>query len=418
MVDMKTPFTEETQIPGGPLVISHTMSEAESVALGFFVDAGSRDEEEGQAGISHALEHMLFKGTKRLDVQALSEALDRFGGNANAFTSRERTCFHIHVLHEDWPAALSLLAEMLLEPALPENEWQRERMVIFSEMGMVEDTPDEWVFEQHMQAAYPGQSVGRPTLGTQQALLRLTHRDLADYLAASYRPPRLLVAAAGRIEHAELAEALAKMAWPQAEAREHREAARLTAGVQYLPRELEQAQLLLSYPGITAASDERPVAWLANQLLGGGMSSCLFREVRERRGLAYHVGSHLLSLTDTGVLTISCSTEPAHVTECMDVIRDTLSAFAHSVDVQAVERGKRQLEVQLRMGMESVEGQMLYLGGRLDETRLRSQHEWIEQVRRVTLDEMQQWVRQILTSEPVWSICAPSAVLQSVQKIM
>jgi len=418
MVDMKTPFTEETQIPGGPLVISHTMPEAQSVALGFFIDAGSRDEEGSQAGISHALEHMLFKGTKRLDVQALSEALDRLGGNANAFTSRERTCFHMHVLHEDWPAALALLAEMLLEPALPESEWQRERKVIFSEMGMVEDTPDEWAFEQHMQAVYPGQGVGRPTLGTQQALLRLTHRDLADYLTANYRPPRLLVAAAGRIAHAQLAETLAGMTWPRAGACKRREAARMTADVQYLPRELEQAQLFLSYPGITAASDERPVAWLVNQLLGGGMSSCLFREVRERRGLAYHVGSQLFSLSDTGVLTISCSTEPARVTECVDVIRDTLSAFAAGVPEQDVERGKRQLEVQLRMGMESVEGQMLYLGGRLDETRLKAQSEWIEQVGRVTPDEVQQWARRILSSGPVWSICASSAVLQSVQKIM
>ncbi|MFQ5581125.1 MAG: M16 family metallopeptidase [Mariprofundaceae bacterium] len=415
---MKTPFTEETQIPGGPLVISHAMPEAQSVALGIFVDTGSRDEREAQAGISHALEHMLFKGTKRLDVHALSEQLDQLGGNANAFTSRERTCFHMHVLHEDWPAALGLLGEMLLDPALPADEWQRERMVIFSEMGMVEDTPDEWAFEQHMQAMFPNQSVGRPTLGTQGALSALSHQDMGDYLAANYRPPRLLMAAAGRIIHTELVDALAGVAWPQAQAREKREAARMTADIQYLPRELEQAQLLLSYPGITAASDERPVAWLANQVLGGGMSSCLFREVREKRGLAYHVGSHLLSMTDTGVLTISCSTEPAHLPECIDVIRDTLLTFAGQVAVQAVERGKRQLEVQLRMGMDSVEGQMLYLGGRLDESRLKAQDEWIEQIRQVTPDEMQQWIRHKLSSKPIWSLCAPAAVLQSVQKIM
>ena len=146
----------ETQLTNGPLVVTHAMPESQSVALGIFINTGSRDETAAEAGISHALEHMLFKGTRHHDVHALSELLDGLGGNANAFTARERTCFHIRVLHEDWPEALALLSEMVLHSTVPEEEWGREKEVIFSEMAMVEDTPDEWVMDEHIRALYPG----------------------------------------------------------------------------------------------------------------------------------------------------------------------------------------------------------------------------------------------------------------------
>ena len=415
---MSSSFVDETQISNGPLVVSHTMPDAQSVAIGFFVDVGSRDEDEGQAGIAHALEHMLFKGTESLDVHALSERLDQLGGHANAFTSRERTCFHIHVLHEDWQEALSLLTEMILKPRIPEEEWLREREVIFSEMAMVEDTPDEWVYDQHMQALFPGQSLGRPTLGTKDALNAMSHHDLKDYLAGNYRPPRLLIAASGQLHHQALVVSLSEVRWPQAGDRRAREAAVMQGEVQLLERSFEQAQIVATYPGISAGSEERPVAWLANQMLGGSMSSHLFREVREKRGLAYSIGSHLSTLSDTGVWSISGGTDPSLLSECMHVIFDTVDGFASNIDEKSLLRAKRQMEVQFRMGMESVEGHMLYLGARLDEELLLSHAQWVERIGAVQIDEIRRWVRQRFSEKPMWSICAPEPALQSIENLM
>ncbi|MES0372220.1 MAG: pitrilysin family protein [Mariprofundaceae bacterium] len=415
---MTSPFVEETQIPNGPLVVSHHMPDAQSVAIGFFVDVGSRDEDEEEAGIAHALEHMLFKGTKSLDVHALSENLDQLGGHANAFTSRERTCFHIHVLHEDWQEAVGLLSEMLLHPALPEEEWLREREVIFSEMAMVEDAPDEWVYDQHMQALFSGQRIGRPVLGTKEALKSLTHRDLRAYLEEHYRPPHLLISAAGRVDHQALVDLLSKLPWTPAGERKVREKPVMKPGIQWLPRNFEQAQLVVTYPGIVVASEERPVAWLANQMLGGSMSSHLFREVREKRGLAYGIGSHLSTLSDTGVWSVSCGTDPALLPECLTVIKDTLNQFASGISEDALSRAKRQLEVQFRMGMDSVEGHMLYLGGRLDEKELVPHSEWVKRVSAVHIDDIRTWAEKRLSAKPMWSFSAPEPALQSIKKLM
>jgi predicted Zn-dependent peptidase len=405
-------FSEETQLPDGPLVVTHTMPEAHTVALGFFIDVGSRDESPAEAGIAHALEHMLFKGTKDLDAIALNERLDQLGGTANAFTSRERTCFHIHVLRRDWPEALALLADMLRQPALPADEWVKEREVIFSEMAMVEDMPDDWAMEQHMQALFPGTAMGRSVLGYRDTLSVADRDTLESFLRAHYRPPRLMMAAAGGVAHAELAEAVAGIGWPGGESgRIVRASVQPAAGVQLLPRHSGQAHLVLSYPGIAAASTERPVAWLANQLLGGGMSSRLFREVREKRGLAYHVGSHLALLSDLGVWTVTCDTEPDRLDECIGVIAGTLKSFAETLTAEELARAKRQLQIQMRMGMDSVEGMMLYLGGRLDEPLLRSPDDWAEAIELVSVDVLRDWIRTHFSHRPLWTLSGPEAAL-------
>ncbi len=412
---MKSAHIEETQIHEGPLVLTRRMPAAQTVAIGFFVGVGSRDEVPQQAGIAHALEHMLFKGTSQRDVHELGDLLDTLGGNANAFTSRERTCFHMHVLHEDWQQALELLAEMMLEATIPEEEWQREREVIFSEMAMVEDSPDEWAFDQHMQALFARQALGRPTLGSVDALKGLSSDDLRSYLASFYRPPRLLVAAAGRVEHQEIVDALQALSWPSvAGEMQARKQAERHSGLQLLPRDLEQAHLIMSYPGTKAGSEDRPEAWLANHILGGSMSSRLFREVREKRGLAYHVGSNLSTLTDTGFLSITCGTDPQRLHVCASVIRQCIEEFARHIGEEELARAKRQLEVQLRMGVDSVEGQMLYLGGRLDEEVLLSHSEWVQQIVAVECPTLQAWVERQLADTPLVTLCGNGKVIEGV----
>jgi predicted Zn-dependent peptidase len=416
---MTNPFYDETQIKGGPLVVSHAMPEAQSVALGIFVDVGSRDESDAQAGITHALEHMLFKGTKQMDVHALAEKLDELGGNANAFTSRERTCFHLHVLHEHWQEAFSILTSMIREPALPEAEWQREREVIYAEMAMVEDSPEEWIMDRHLAALFPGHALGRTVLGTHEALASFSTDDLSGYLQHWYRPPRLLIAAAGRIDHAELIAEIDSLDWVQSSnASEQAVSARtscvMQTGVQSLEHEGEQAQLVISFPGIPITSAQRPIAWLANQILGGGMSSFLFREIREKRGLAYSVGSHLSMLTDMGAWSVSCGMEPSRGAECVAVLTDVLDSFVEQMKEEELLRAKRQLEVQFRMGLDSVEGQMLYLGSRLDEKQLNSPMQWLELMHAVDIDQLRQWSAKQLSQGMLWSIAAPKQALSGI----
>jgi len=416
---MTSPFYDETQIKGGPLVVSHTMPEAQSVALGVFVDVGSRDESDHQAGMTHALEHMLFKGTKQMDVHALAEKLDELGGNANAFTSRERTCFHLHVLHEHWREALSLLTSMVCEPALPEAEWQREREVIYAEMAMVEDSPEEWIMDRHLAALFPGHALGRPVLGTHEALASFSVDALSGYLQHWYRPPRLLISAAGRIDHADLVAEIDSLDWAYNRKTSEqpvpaRKCCEMQTGVQPLERDGEQAQLVLSFPGISVTSVQRPLAWLANQILGGGMSSCLFREIREKRGLAYGVGSHLSMLTDMGAWSISCGMEPPRGAECVTVLCDVLDSFVEQIKEEELLRAKRQLEVQFRMGLDSVEGQMLYLGARLDEKQLNSPMQWLELMHAVDIDQLRQWSEKQFSAGRLWSIAAPKQALSGI----
>jgi len=412
---MNPSFYQETTISNGPMVLSHAMPQSQSVAIGIFIDAGSRDEVARLSGMSHALEHMLFKGTEQMDVHRLAEKLDELGGNANAFTSRERTCFHLHVLHEHWREALDILMQMVCEPALPQAEWLREREVIYAEMAMVEDSPEEWVMDQHLEALFPNHPLGRPVLGTHASLAEFSATDLSDYLQHWYRSPRVLIVAAGNIEHDAFIAAVAAKPWRAAGEAESRQAATaLASGVQPLVRSGEQAQIIASFPGVVAASSMRPVAWLANQVLGGGLSSCLFREIREKRGLAYGVGSHLNALVDTGTWSITCGTEPDRAEECVALLSELLHGFAGQIQADDVQRAKRQLQVQFRMGLDSVEGQMLYLGSRFDEATLLSPLQWLDNVQSVDVDAVRDWAAQQLSAPALWSVAAPEQALDSI----
>jgi len=404
----------DTLIPHGPRVLSRPMEHTQSVALGLIVNTGSRDESPEQAGIAHALEHMLFKGTAKLSVDQLSQQLDLLGGTANAFTSRERTCFHMRVLHEDWRQALDILMDMLLEPALPQDEWQREREVIFSEMSMVDDAPDEWAYERHMAALFPDHTLGSPTLGSRGTLNTFDHTTLRDFLEQRYRPPRLQVMAAGRVDHQQLCDAVASRHWSDGGEQTPRKQANLHTGQRtLLPRDIEQAHIFASFPGIAAASDERPQSWLANQMLGGGMSSLLFREVREKRGLAYSVGSHLSTYQQQGMWSISCGTEPALMGDCLQVIEDALHHYCDHIDEEALQRAKRQMEVQLRMAMDSVDGQMMALSSRFNEDEVIDPLEWSRRIRATSAEQVQSWVKTHLSQPAAWTFCAPQQALDA-----
>jgi len=405
----------ETQISGGPLIISQYMPDVQTVSLGIWVDTGSRDEAEEQAGIAHALEHMLFKGTEQHDAAEISLCMDNLGGQVNAFTTHERTCFHSHCLFDDWTESLDLLIELLLSATIPDAEWQREREVIFSEMHLLEDSPEEWLMDQHLQAIFPNQKIGMPILGNPDSLMRMTRQDLLDYLRSNYRPPRLLITAAGRIDHRELVRILEGYIWPQGQMRPKRSQPRSQRGIQRLPREIEQVYFSMSFPGIPSASSERPIAWMANHMLGGGMSSCLFQEVREKRGLAYSIGSQIASFSDGGMWTVYGATEPDRLQESMDVIVQTIHDFRKEPSCEAFMRSRKQIQIQMRMGMDSVEQNMFRLGARFDEQQIQPLSYWIDAVGEVGYPELCAWAGKQLQAEPMLSLCGPEEILRCIE---
>jgi len=410
LTSAKISNVEQTLLNNGLTIASNHMPKAQSVAIGIFMDVGSRDEAAHQAGISHALEHMVFKGTDKLDVHQLAESLDNLGGNANAFTSRERTCFHLHVLHEDWQEAVGLLSDMLLHPALPEEEWQREREVIYAEMSMVDDNPDEWVYDQHLSQVFDGQNMGKPVLGSKETLAAFSAQDLRDYLNQHYRGGNVLIAAAGRIKHQDLVAQIEQSEWGKAKqaSRVSRKESNVCVGKHEMARPMEQAQVVASWQSLNITSADKPTAWVANQLLGGSMSSILFREIREKRGLAYSIGSHLSMYSDTGLLSISCSTMPEQLETCLNVLHETIDDIcSRGVPADMIQRAQRQLTVQFRMGMDSVEGSMLQLGALLDERVIYSPLEWVEKVQAVEPEQVQYFLNKHFTAEAMWTIAAP-----------
>ncbi|MDX8402320.1 MAG: pitrilysin family protein, partial [Mariprofundaceae bacterium] len=340
---------------------------------------------------------------------------EKLVSNWRLASTRERLCLHMQVLREDWPEALRLLAAMINEADLPTTEWALEREVIRSEIAMVEDAPEEWAMDRHLAGLFPGHALGRPVLGDPASLARIGRDELAGWMEAICRPPRLLVAAAGRIDHEALTAALAEIEWRQPAGAPSRHAPRsLAQGIQRLPRDDEQVQFLFSVPGVRAADETRPQAWLANQALGGGMSSRLFREVREKRGLAYGVGSQLSALSDTGLWTVSCATTPERAPEAARVLAAVIGEAAEGLDEAELARARRQIEVQLRMGRDSVEARMLRLGGRLDEARLASTEEWVARLREVDAAEVRAWMRARLRQPGFWTVVAPEAALDGI----
>ncbi len=404
-------FIEHSTLQNGVQIATRELPNAQSVAIGIFMDVGSRDEAAHHAGIAHALEHMVFKGTDKLGVHELAESLDALGGNANAFTSRERTCFHIHVLYEDWQKALALLSDMLLHPALPEDEWQREREVIYAEMSMADDNPDDWVYDQHLSQVFVGHTMGKPVLGSRETLSSFSTQDLREYLNANYRGGHVLIAAAGRISHQDLMSEVEQSGWKNAgnKQKKHRLSPEVHRGKYEMTRQMEQAQVVASWQSVCTTSPDKPIAWIANQLLGGSMSSILFREIREKRGLAYSIGSHLSTYTDTGLLSISCSTMPDQLESCVDVLQQTIEDVCQKIPAGMVQRAQRQLTVQFRMGMDSVEGAMLQLGALLDESKLYSPLEWVDKVNAVQPEQVQQWLKKQLEADALWTIVTPEA---------
>ena len=345
---------EVTRLSTGLVVVTDTMPHLETASLGVWVGAGSRDERPDEHGISHLLEHMAFKGTSRRSARQIAEEIEAVGGDLNAATSIETTAYYARVLRADVPLALDVLSDILAAPSFDPEELGREQNVIVQEIGAAEDTPDDLIWDRLQETAYTGQPIGRSILGTPTTVRSFDRARLAQYLARNYRAPDMVIAAAGSVEHqsvvAEVERRFASFAGPAAPTPEP---ARFVGGSRIETRDLEQVHIALAMHGLPQRDPNLYSLQVFTNLLGGGMSSRLFQEVREQRGLCYSIYSFHAPYADTGMFGLYAGTDAADVAELMRVVVDEVSAAAETINETEVARAKAQMKAGLLMALES-----------------------------------------------------------------
>lgn len=354
-------MTKKTVLANGVRLLSERQPHAFSATVGLWMEVGSRDENPLQNGISHYIEHMAFKGTQRRSALDIAREMDRLGGLANAFTSKENTCFHARALAQRLPEMCDLLADISLRPALDPEELERERGVILQEISGQEDEPDELVHVMFGEHFWPGHPLGRPILGTEQTIEAMDREAIQEYLAQTYLGGRAVVSAVGNLEHEALVEILGPVleTLPAGNGQSRRQPPAATPQLQVVERDLEQVHVALGLTAPEAASPQRFSAALLNMILGGNMSSRLFQEVRERRGLAYAVYSYLSTYCDTGLLGIYLGVAPERLLEALKVVRAELERLA-ALAVTEVElaEAKESLHGSILLSAENPESRM------------------------------------------------------------
>jgi len=343
-----------TTLGNGLRIVSERMPGLESVALGIWIEAGTRHETAPENGIAHFLEHMAFKGTERRSALDIAEQIEDVGGQLNAYTSRERTAYFARVLPEDLPLALDILADILRAPALAETEIELERGVILQEIGEVLDTPDDVIFDWLQETAFPDQPMGRAILGPPERVQGFGAGDLRRFIASHYNPGRMILSAAGAVDHDELvrrAEGLfADMAARPVGAGEP---ARYRGGEHRVERGLEQAHLALALPAPGYRDPDYYAAQILSVALGGGMSSRLFQEARERRGLCYTIFAQAAAWADSGLMMVYAGTGEAAIAELCDLTAAELNRAAGDLTEAEIARARAQTKAGLVMGLES-----------------------------------------------------------------
>jgi predicted Zn-dependent peptidase len=343
-----------SRLDSGLTVASDTMDTVETVSLGAWVGVGTRHEPAEINGVAHLLEHMAFKGTERRSAYDIAEEIEAVGGHLNAYTSRESTAYYAKVLAEDAPLAVDIIADILQHPTFDEAELGRERAVVLQEIGQAYDTPDDNIFDRFQETAYPGQALGRPVLGSSEIVAQIERQTLKAYMDRNYGAGSIVLAAAGRIDHEAFLSLVSEAfdSLPGADA-DTPEPASYRGGDYREGRDLEQVHLLLGFESVGYLDEDYYTASMLSTLFGGGMSSRLFQEVRERRGLVYSIYSFVSAYHDGGLFGIYAGTGEDEVEELIPVVCDELSKLSLGVHDQEVARARAQLKASILMGLEN-----------------------------------------------------------------
>ena len=407
---------EISKFSNGLTIISDPMPGLESAAVGVWVNTGARNETQAQMGVSHMLEHMAFKGTATRSARALSEEIEAVGGVLNAYTSREQTAFHARVLKADVALALDLLGDILINPAFAEEEIARERQVVLQEIGQARDTPDDIIFD-HLQAAiYPGQPMGWPILGEEETVADFSRDMLKAYMASNYRAGGMTLIASGAVTHDQIVELAEKFftglkpGTPPAP-----QGAVYGGGEARFAEDLEQAHIAFAFPGLSNADPEYYVGQLYTAALGGGTSSRLFQEAREKRGLCYAIYAFTSGFQDSGYLSVYAGTGENEAGEIAAVVAGEMEAIAGNLSEAELSRARAQMKASLLMGLERPAGRADQIAGQLFALgRIQPPAEIIAQLDAVELDAVKAYAARVMQAgRPAIAAIGPIARLES-----
>ncbi len=395
---------ERTTLDNGLRVISEKLDHVRSACIGLWFKAGSRNEEPPHSGISHLIEHLTFKGTATRSAKEIAIAFDTIGGQVNAFTSKEYTCYYAKVLDEHFPTAVELLADMVLYPADDTELIEREKGVVLEEIKMYEDSPDEIVHDLLNQVVYAKHPLGRPILGTAESVSQISLTDIQNYRRAWYTPSNLVVAVAGNVEHSVVVEQISRYfgSWTGQTKQSPDRVAGYLPGQLKRHKDIEQAHLCLGVRGLSRGDKRKYALFLLDSILGGGMSSRLFQELREERGLVYSTYSYHASYHDVGTLGIYAATGADKAQLVTEVITKEIDDLAtNGVSESELNRSKQQLKGSLMLSLENTSGRMGRLGkGELFGEEIKTPNELIEIINQTTLEDVNTLAKEIL-GQPV-----------------
>jgi predicted Zn-dependent peptidase len=414
----------KTVLPGGLRVVTEFLPAVRSVALGIWVGVGSRDEGEAHAGATHYLEHLLFKGTHRRSALEISAAMDAVGGEMNAFTGKEYTCYYARVLDADLPLAIDVLSDMVTASRIEPRDVDAERNVVLEEIAMNEDDPGDSVHEAFTTQLFGDTPLGRPILGTVDSINAITREQIFEHYRARYTPPHVVVSAVGNLDHdavvAQVAAAFesALMASGRTEPapprlRESggmlREFPFAGSGMKLVSRPIEQANLVFGCAGLARTDDRRFALGVLNAALGGGMSSRLFQEVREKRGLAYSVYSFAAQHADTGMWGVYAGCLPAKADEVLSICAAEIAkVVSEGLTDAELDRGKGQVRAGMVLGLEDPSSRMTRLGkSELVYPSLEPVDELLAKIGAVTHDDVRAIAAEVLTRPKALAVVGP-----------
>jgi len=406
---------EISRLSNGLTVITDPMASLESAALGVWVATGSRNEMPAEMGLSHMLEHMAFKGTTSRSARQIAEEIEAVGGYLNAYTSREQTAFHARILKDDVPLALDIIADILVNSTFAEEELERERQVVLQELGQARDTPDDIVFDHLQSAIYQGQALGWPILGEEATVTAFTPAALRAYSQRQYRAGAMTLVSSGAVSHRDILKLV-----------EENFAALMPGGNEPMPpahyvggdfrdeQDLEQAHIVYAFPGVASNDPDFHVAQLHAMVLGGGMSSRLFQEVREKRGLCYSIYAFTNNFQDTGFTGIYAGTGEKEAGELSAVIAGEMEAMTGAISDAELSRAKAQLKSGLLMGLErpgtraeQIAGQLFALG------KVQSAAEIVEQLNAIDAAAVKRYAARVMAGAPTIAAVGPIRKLET-----
>ena len=356
---------KKTTLASGLRVLTESMPSVRSASIGIWADVGSSLERREQRGISHLVEHMLFKGTERRNAREIAETMDGVGGSLNAFTDKEMTCYYAKVIDRHVPLALDVLSDMFLHSLFDPNELAKEQKVVLEEIKMYEDSPDELIHDLFLQTMWSGSNLGEPTIGFADTVTRVTPADLRAHMARHYAPDSVIVAAAGNVDHEHFVELAAECFAPfngKSESFEP-DAPQTTPSALVRQKDSEQAYVVLGSRGLNVRDERRFALSVLDTVLGGGMSSRLFQEIREKRGLVYSVYSFQAAYRAAGLFGIYAGTSAENVQPCIDVIAEQLTSLRNiEIGANELHLAKEHIKGNLTLSLESTSSRMIRLG--------------------------------------------------------